>query len=331
MSDNGIRINIGLTLDDLKGNKDLSLEEQYGKLFPLLYDLNTREEGYTKIDKIFNNGYKEAGIVLGQYYATKDIKMAARYFAQAADEGIAEALWGLSGCLQHHRIPQDDCEDDCIWVKAVVDAAKLGCPDAMNEAGNIENRRNNYFLSAYWYGVAELYEHPQAVYGCKGIADKWNKAGRPDIPEQYRGNEYFEQGKLFIKTDADDDRDAALKTIIDSALEKDHTALKLFVAKVSEINKFYDKAFEYYKLAANSGDIYAHRACADMLMIGRGCSQNQNEAYNLYKYAAEHGEKNSCFVIGEFERNKGNKYIANAWYSKASVRGFEVPVSRLAK
>lgn len=328
MGDNGIRINLGLTPDDLMDGK-LSLEERYGKYYPLLLDPKTREEGYKKIDHLFKNGYSEAGIVLGQYYYQTDRAKAMRYFEVPAKENNAEALWGLSGCIEHNHIPQANNVNDNKWVSTVIRAAQLGCPDAMNEAGNIENRRGNYFLSAYWYGLAELYEHPQALYGCKGIAKKWNEAGRPAPPAELSDNPLCKQGEFMIKTDADTDQQTAFNNIFAVANNEDFSTLALFTAKVAEMNNDLETAYKYYQIAAMEGDIYANRACADMLMVGNGCPKDPNTAVKLYSHAASQGEKNSCFVMGELERNNGNVYKANAWYAKASVRGFELANNRI--
>lgn len=301
---------------------NLTLDEQFGKIFPLVFNEETREDGYKQMEELFDKGYIEAGILLGQYYSIRDKRKAEQFFEAAANADIAEGMWGLSGFIPHNHVPLDNEPNDIKWVGTVLNAAKLGCPDAMNEAGNIENRRNNYFASAYWYGMAELYEHPEGVIGCKGIAKRWVEAGRPDIPSEHIGDPIYEQGKLMIRTDADEDKEKAWRDIEKVCLNDGYSTLALLYAEAQEkIVKNNVLAYKFYQVAAMGGDIYANRACADMLASGAAGEVDLVTAEKLYNHAATRGEKNSCFVMGEFERNRGNKYLANSWYAKAVGRG----------
>lgn len=105
--------------------------------------------------------------------------------------------------------------------------------------------------------------------------------------------------------------------------------LALFAAKVFEMQKNNEMAAKMYQVAAMEGDLYSIRAMADMLMTGTGCKQDSNKAMQFYEQAAIRGEKVSCFVMGEFERNKGNIEFANAWYAKSLVRGYDPAAQRI--
>ena len=315
------------TLPKSDGSPDRSFNMQYGAAFSLLLDDSTYDKGLSRIIKLEEEGFAEAGVLLGQIFRN-DPNEAVRHFKIAANKNIAEGCWGLQGYVEHNHVPQNGNKNDEYWVSLVKKAAELGCPEAMNEMGNIENRRGNYFLSAYWYGLSDIYEYPQAVYGCRGIASRWVDAGRPEIPEEHIGDPYYEQGRLLIDTDTDN-RETALNNILNSAEKDNYPAIKVFAAKVYEVKGEDEKAFKLYKEASALGDIYASRACADMLMIGKGCEKNFKKAVISYANAAKRGDKNSCFVMGEIERNRGNKNLAKTWYVKAHVRGMEHAIERI--
>ena len=314
--------------DNITTDKYSELDSEYGKLIPLILNDKTRVEGYSKMEELFNRGYSEAGVLLGQRYSAVDREKAKRFFSVPAEENNAEALWGLANCLVHNYVPQKDNKNDQEWVDAVMKAAQLGCPDAMNEAGNIENRLNNFYMSAYWYGIAELYEHPQAIHGCKGIAKKWVESGRPDIPKDFTDNKLYQQASYMIKTDTDD-RTTAFNNIVNSATIPGYSALALFAAKVFEMQQNNEAAARMYQKATLEGDLQATRALADMLMTGTGCKQDSNQAFVLYEHAAKKGNAVCCFVMGELERNNGNIAIANMWYAKSFARGYNPAIERV--
>ena len=309
-------------------DQDKNMEEEYGRLVPLLLSDDTRNEGYTKLEKLFNIGYSEAGVLLGQRYSGVDREKSRKFFSVPAKENNAEALWGLANCLPHNFVPSENNEQDQEWVKTVMAAAQLRCPDAMNEAGNIENRRNNYYLSAYWYGMAELYEHPEAIHGCKGIAKRWIADGKPGIPSGLENDPLYVQGKYMIETDAED-RISAINSILDVSKSKNYPGLSLFAAKIYESQFNNDMAAKMYQKATLEGDLQATRAFADMLVTGTGCKQEKEKAFILYENAARRGDKICCFVMGEFERNKGNVALANAWYAKSLARGYDLAAERI--
>lgn len=309
--------------DCIENDENLSLEEEYGSIIPLLLEDSTRSEGYKKIEKLFEKGYSEAGVVLGQWYSGTDREISKKYFSIPAKEDNAEALWGLSNCLPHNLIPIKGNAQDEEWVKTVIRAAQLGCPDAMNEAGNIEHRLKNYYMSAYWYGMAELYEHPQGLMGCQGIAREWVAAGRPNIPNEYQDNPMYQQAALMIRTDADDDKIQAFRNIEEATVNDDYSTLALFTAKFYGLQDKDETAIKYYEIAADRGDLFATRTLAGMLFTGMGCEEDAERGIELYRKAAERGDNISCFIIGALEKKKGNRNIANTWFAKALVRGYD--------
>ena len=305
------------------------LDEEFGKIVPLLLSLKTRELGYKKLAVLADKGYDEANILLGQYHASKGPQFAIRDYEKAAKVDNPEGWWGLSGCIEHNFVPNPNNENDNRWVSAVLKAAELGCPDAMNEAGNIENRRNNYFLSSYWYTMAWLYEHQQAAYGLKGISNKWAEAGSPDIPQEHKDDPCYIQGKLMMQTIVVDDKKPIFKEIFNGSLNNDYVVCALYTAKASESGNDLQTAYMHYLIAANKKDLHAIRCVADMLMTGSGCHKDEEKAKRAYKKAAERGERNACFVMGEFERINGNQNLANAWYAKAFSRGLVYALQRI--
>ncbi len=310
-------------------NDNTVLAEEYGKLIPLLLNEDTRVEGYKEIEKIFERGFSEAGIILGQWYSGTDREKSKKYFSVPASEDDAEALWGLANCLSHNYIPIKGNPRDDEWVNAIEKAARLGCSDAMNEAGNIEYRLKNYYLAAYWYGMADLYDHPQAIYGRKGIAREWIKAGRPDIPNEYRFDPMYQQGKMMMRVYADADQDLTIQNIEKEATNDSYAALALYTARTYESKDDNETAIKYYRIAADRGDLFAIRTLAGMLFIGLGCEEDTITAVELYRKAAEKGDSISCSIVGAIESRNGNRELANMWFAKALVRGYNAAASKI--
>ena len=88
-------------------------------------------------------------------------------------------------------------------------------------------------------------------------------------------------------------------------------------------------AFQAYKAIASEFDPHGLKCYADMLVTGRGTERNIKEAFEQYEEAAECGDIESMFTMGEYYRNEGKRNIAAYWYGKAYARGYAPAETRL--
>lgn len=158
-----------------QSGSDIVMRE-YGRLFLLLMDEDTREDGYAEMEKL-ESRFPEAGIVVGQYYQGSDPEEAKKHFKVAADAGIAEGQWSYSQLLPHSYVLDFSDADDKEYMKYCLAAAEGGCPDAANEVGNICHRKGFYEESAYWYGMAQSLEHPSGMNSMRGVTKEWKENG----------------------------------------------------------------------------------------------------------------------------------------------------------
>lgn len=90
-----------------------------------------------------------------------------------------------------------------------------------------------------------------------------------------------------------------------------------------------EQATFWYKKAADMDDGPGARCYADMLISGRGVSQNPQLAFKYYQLAAGKGVPEAAFVCGEFYRNNGLADKAKEMYQKALNEGYEPAQVRL--
>ena len=65
-----------------------------------------------------------------------------------------------------------------------------------------------------------------------------------------------------------------------------------------------------------------------MLATGRGVAKDLQSALRFYQKAAELGEREAMFVMGEFTKET-NKNIAAYWYGISHSRGYQHAQTRL--
>jgi TPR repeat protein len=100
-------------------------------------------------------------------------------------------------------------------------------------------------------------------------------------------------------------------------------------------NEEYDKAIEYYRLAAENGFLQAQFALADMLYLGIFVNENEEEAFKWFKLAAEKGHAESQYKIGRiYERGRvieKNLEEAFKWYRLAAEQEYRLSMVKLAE
>ena len=307
--------------------RELSLDEQYGKHFLSLLDPSKRESTYAELAKM-EQSYPEAGIVVGQYYQGQEAR---KHFLFASRAGLAEGHWGVCSTIQHSYIPDPRNSYDAAWEEHCILAAEGGCADACSEMGNVCNRRNWYAESTYWYGLAAGYEHPQANVSLQGIAKKWVVAGKP---EEYIGTDHFteqryESAMIMLNRLSGNPDDFDEHRLMKNAMDGDNMAGYLLAFIYEGSND--QMAYRTYNVMSFNDDAHAMKCQGDMLYTGKGVQQDIPGAFRMFQMAAERGDPQAMFIMGEMERTRGNRYLAACWYGKSFVRGFAGAQKRLTQ
>lgn len=317
---------------DQKDSDTATLMREYGRLFLLLMDEDTREDGYAEIEKL-EPYFPEAGIVLGQYYQGSDPEEAEKHFRIAADAGIAEGQWGYSQLLSHSYVLDFSDADDKEYLKYCLAAAEGGCPDAANEMGNICHRKGFYEESTYWYGMAYSLEHPSGMISMRGVTKEWQENGvskdfvrRIDGFTQDRRDTASIIYRMFTSSLKKEDLDELMAL----ALRGENLA-GFILAKIMEQHHQDDMAYEVYNALAYEKHPYALRCYADMNLNGKGTERDVNGAFRMYELAAKGGNAEAMFAMGQKAVKEGDKYLAACWFGQAYVRGMEMAGDWLAR
>lgn len=95
----------------------------------------------------------------------------------------------------------------------------------------------------------------------------------------------------------------------------------------------YAEALKWFKKAADLGDATAMTNIGLMYILGKGVAENYAEAMKWFKKAADLGNANAMYMIGfMYEKGLGmpeNRSEAVRWYEKAAAAGQKDAISRL--
>lgn len=305
---------------------------EYGRLFLLLLDEETRGQGYSELEKL-ESRFPEAGIVVGQYYQGYDPEKAKKHFKVAADAGIAEGQWGYSQLLRHSYVLDLSNPGDQEYLKYCLAAAEGGSPDAANEVGNICHRLEFYVEATYWYGMAFALEHPCGTAGVRGITKEWRKKGiSKDYAAHLEGftDDRFDTALILFRmfngtSDADD-----MDKLMTLNLGGENLA-GFILAKIMEQNNQDDMAYTIYNSLSFGKHPYALRCYADMLLNGKGTERDIEAAFRMYKLAAEGGNVVAMFAMGQKAMKEKDPLMAASWFGQAYVRGMDMAADWLGK
>lgn len=311
--------------DFLKQN--LSDREKYGRAWLQIVGNTNREKGFQTMKELGDKGFLEGTIALAMF----TIKPAERkaLYQKAAKENHPEGLWGYCGFLQHSFCPDPNNPADAEWEKTCLKAAQHGSVDAMNELGNIFNRRNQFPQSMYWYAMANANDFPHGEMSLQGIAKKWLAAG---MPRQYEATEGFTEAKykcamFYLEMWADQKITTPIDEYIQLNLAGEPLAAYL-TGDVFEATGNYEMAHKMYNAIAFEHDAHGLKCLGDMMFAGRGTNRDVQGALKMYTEAAELGDRAAMFTVAEFTKNS-NANLAAYWYGVAHSRGYQHALPRL--
>ena len=313
-----------------KGERDMSDEERCGLAWLQIAGQKQMDKGLAAMRELGDEGFNEGYLALAMFMENPNGRKA--LLKKAADAGNAEAMWQYACTLQHSYAADTGDAKDKEWLSYCTKSAESGCADAMNELGNVFHRQKNYAESMYWYAMANYHGHDDAGrMSMPGIAKEWKAAGMPR--NHIKGTTLFDDARFdcamtFLELYAE----VAVSHNVDDIfrLALDGTPIAGYLAgDIYESQGLLEMAYKSFNAIAFENDPHGMKCCADMLMTGRGTQQRPDDAFRLYEKAANAGDLESMFVMGEYCRNKGENNKAAYWYGKAYARGYEPAETRL--
>ncbi len=305
----------------------LSDREKCGYAWLQIVGQKNRARGLQIMRELSADGFIEGSIALAMF--TENLQERKSLYKKAAGQNHPEGLWGYSGFLQHSFIPDPKNPSDVEWEKYCLKAAQNGCVDAMNELGNIFNRRNQYPQSMYWYAMANANDFPNGQISLNGIAQKWLSAG---MPYEYEETEGFDKAKykcalFYLEMWADQEISTSIEEYVSLNLAGEPLAAYL-TGDMFESAGNIEMAYRMYNAIAHENDAHGLKCYADMLFTGRGVQKDMQGALRMYQLSAERGDRAAMFVVGEFTKNQ-NENLAAFWYGVAYSRGYQPALQRL--
>lgn len=302
-------------------------KEYYGKAWLLIMS-EKKQQGLRIMQELDANGFIEATISLSMFSESPNEKLS--LVKKAADANHPEGLWEYCCLLPHSYLPDPSNAADAQWERLCLEAAELGCVDAMNEMGNIFHRRKHYAESMYWYVMANANDHKDATTSMHGIAHEWLSAGAPY--DFQTGSEKFNNSRhqcaiAYLELYADKELSVSLHEIMISALAGEPIAAYL-AADLFESSEQETMAYKAYNVIAAKNDAHGIKCLADMVYTGNGTERDPQTALRMYTMAANMGERSSMFILGEFIKQT-NPYLAAYWYGVSHSRGYEHSLYRL--
>jgi hypothetical protein len=277
--------------------------------------------------ELSDKGFIEGSIALAMF--TENPLERKSLYKKAADKNHPEGLWGYAGTLKHSFIPDPNNPADAEWERCCVRAAQNGSVDAMNELGNIYNRRNQFPQSMYWYAMANANDFPNCEVSLKGIARKWRMA---NMPYEYEKTKGFNDAKykcalFYLELWADQELSIPIDEYISLNLDGEPLAAYI-TGDAFESAGNLKMAYKMYNAIAHENDAHGLKCYADMLFVGSGVEKDEQKALKMYQLSAELGDRAAMFVVGEFTKAK-NTNLAAYWYGVAHSRGYEHALQRM--
>ena len=303
-------------------------EELFGQAWLMIIGGKEKAEGLRTMAFLQGLWVEEANIVLAMF--AEDAISRKNYLERTAESGHPEALWQYCNLIPHSYVPDPKIDEDRKWEECCLKAAENGSPDAMNEMGNIFNRRNNYHEAMYWYALANANGHPSGEIGMQGITVRWLSAG---MPEQFiKGSPQFDEARFkcaqaYLEINAGQQISLGVEEAVDMVL--DGVSIAGYLAgDIFESIENYEMATKIYSMLAQHNDAHGTKCYGDMLLSGMGGIKDPETAFSMYKKAAELGDRSAMFIMGEFYKDS-NILMAAYWYGLAHSRGYEHAITRL--
>ena len=302
------------------------------------------------------DGDPKAKYQLGNlYYSGKivlrDYENAAEWFTRASMDEIPEAQYRLAQMYHFGQgVEKDEVLSSALYRKAQMNfQLQAGSkPDPANELKMArmffygQGEEQDYDKAEMWYGLAAAHGNSMAQYELGkmylyGIGIEKNEA----LGKEYCCDAYWSFRSSVTDTlgfDIGADVDSGL---VDDGYSPDKSAAYLLyllgrMEYAGEgVERNYEKAMQWYKLAAAGKHVHANYCIAKMYYAGEGVVQDYSEAKGWYRAAANGRDKYAYYALGKmYDTGTGteqNYEKAAGWYFRAYQENVPYAQYRLAQ
>ena len=275
----------------------------------------------------------------GQNGYSVDYDKAMEYFRKAAEQGYADAQWGLGWCYETGRGVTQDYNEAVRWYRKAADQGNAG---AQNNLGvcyaNGRGVTQDYNEAVRWYRKAAEQGYANAQYNLglcyangQGVTQDYKEAVRWYRKAAEQGYAYAQNnlgGCYETGRGVTQDYNEAVRWYRKAAEQGDADAqsnLGGCYYNGRGVTQDYNEAVRWYRKAAEQGNAVAQCGLGLCYANGRGVTQDYNEAVRWYRKAAEQGQADAQNKLGVcYESGRGVTQDYNEavrWYRKAAEQG----------
>ena len=239
----------------------------------------------------------------------QDYSEAVNWYRKAAEQGYAEAQFYLGICYLFGNGIKKNYEQGVEWC---------------TKAGEQDNEYFYKLSSEYKSGVSDFEKSPEeAIKWCRKAAEKGNVNAQFELGESYLKGEGvrkdIDQGIMWCTKAAEQDANFALKL---GNLYYDGKGSFFFGDAYIEID--YTEAVDWYRKAAEGGELDAYFALGKCYIEGNGVKKDIKNGINWYRKAAEKDSSYATRLAGiykEGDRIEQDYEEAFYWYNIAAEDG----------
>ena len=300
---------------------DKAIADKREQVFTVTITSSLTEEELPEVRKKAEKGHPGAQNELGSYYLKrKDYSLAMEWFQKAAKFGNARAQNNLGLMYEHGMGVPQDYERAVEWY---LKAAEQANASAENNLGLMFEKglgvKQSYAKAKEWYEKASEHGNKRATYNLglmyhngRGVKKDVMKAAElyRKAAEKDHANAHIALGRMYAngtlgKRDykkahehfqraleiGEKDNDSYIVQRAREVMEATGTLnnLGLMYDRGDGVRKDYGKAVEFYRAAAEQGDITAQYNMGVMYENGRGVEKDYKKAVEWYTKAAEQG------------------------------------------
>ena len=280
----------------------------------------------------------------------KDYEKAAEWFTRASMDEIPEAQYRLAQMYQFGRgVEKDEVLSGVLYRNAQTNfQLQAGSkPDPANELKMArmffygQGEEQDYNKAEMWYGLSAAHGNSMAKYELGkmylyGIGIEKNEA----LGKEYCCDAYWSFRSTVANTLGFDIGSSIDNGTADVTCSYKDSAYLMYLLGRMEyagegIERNYEKAIQWYKLAAVGKYVHSNYCVAKMYYAGEGVLQDYTEAKGWYKIAADGNDKYAYYALGKmYDTGTGteqNYEKAAGWYLRACQENVPYAQYRLAQ
>jgi TPR repeat protein len=250
-----------------------------------------------------------ASMYLGGWGVEKDTAQALNWYRRAAETGDSKAAWILGERYARAKGSEKDLAQAANWYRKAA------------EAGNLEGLLLT--ARAYESGSGVEKDDAQAVIWYRKAAELGSLSAMVVLANKYQNGDGIKkdetQAQSWLRKLSQTAEAGGAGTMRGLANEYAHPF------SAAKLKPDYAKAAEWYRKAAEAGNLFSMLSLGDMYQSGRGVEKDPAQAVGWYRRAANAGYTQAMIALGRAYRTgkgvgKDDDQALN-WFRKAALRG----------